>query len=137
MRSTCSLSLFKLPPPPETEKLSLRHQFRIVLRHIFPSLRSGDRDAAGMAEGAVAVRAQCGNEPRASSIGGISSAPRLTRFLAMSLSGTKRCRYANSATTSTPATASTAATAAAATSTPTRGGAEGGGLRHGAGERGR
>jgi hypothetical protein len=73
MRSTCSLSLFKLPP--ETEKLSLRHQFRIVLRHIFPSLRSGDRDAAGMADGAVAVRAQCGNEPRASSIGGISSAP--------------------------------------------------------------
>jgi hypothetical protein len=133
MRSTCSLSLFKLPP--ETEKLSLRHQFRIVLRHIFPSLRSGDRDAAGMADGAVAVRAQCGNEPRASSIGGISSAPRLTRFLAMSLSGTKRCRYANSATTST--TASTASTAAAATSTPTRGGAEGGGLRHGAGERGR
>jgi hypothetical protein len=132
MRSTCSLSLFKLPP--ETEKLSLRHQFRIVLRHIFPSLRSGDRDAAGMADGAVAVRAQCGNEPRASSIGGISSAPRLTRFLAMSLSGTKRCRYANSATTSTTATA---ATAAAATSTPTRGGAEGGGLRHGAGERGR
>jgi hypothetical protein len=134
MRSTCSLSLFKLPP--ETEKLSLRHQFRIVLRHIFPSLRSGDRDAAGMADGAVAVRAQCGNEPRASSIGGISSAPRLTRFLAMSLSGTKRCRYANSATTSTTATAATAATAAA-TSTPTRGGAEGGGLRHGAGERGR
>jgi hypothetical protein len=49
------------------------------------SLRSGDREVAGMADGAVAVRAQCGDEPRASSIEGASSAPRLTIFLAVSL----------------------------------------------------
>jgi hypothetical protein len=75
MRSTGSLSLFKFAPPPETEKLFLRHPFRIVWRHIFLPLRSGDRDAAGMANGAVAVRAQCGDEPRASSIEGAFSAP--------------------------------------------------------------